>query len=325
MAGCYDGIPASGSRIRRAFKPNPKLIFQLDGQVKESDKGGMNKLPSDRRAQILGMMAEGVSIRAICRLTGVSKNTVAKLLRDAGEAFSAYMDREMRNLNCKRLQLDEIWAFVYAKAKNVPTAKAAPEQAGDIWTWVAIDADTKLVASYYVGNRDAYAANLFVADLAGRLAGRTQVTSDGLRLYVEAVEQAFGADVDFAQLVKLYGDAPEGQKRYSPAECVGCKRAAVAGNLDPAHVSTSYAERQNLSMRMGNRRMTRLTNAFSKKAENYAHAMAVYFMHYNFVRIHQTLRVTPAMAAGVTGRLWESSNLVAVLEEWEQNQGGGSN
>ena len=285
----------------------------------------MNKLPTERRAQILGMMAEGISIRAICRLTGVSKNTVAKLLRDAGEAFSAYQDEHLRNLRCKRLQLDEIWAFVYAKQKNVPTAKAAPEQAGDIWTWVAIDADTKLVASYYVGNRDAYAASIFVSDLAGRLAGRAQITSDGLRLYVEAVEQAFGADVDFAQLVKLYGDAPEGQKRYSPAECVGCKRAAVSGSPDPAHVSTSYAERQNLSMRMGKRRMTRLTNAFSKKAENHAHAMAIYFMHYNFVRIHQTLRVTPAMAAGVTDRLWELSDLVAVLEKWEQNQEGDSN
>jgi IS1 family transposase len=280
----------------------------------------MNKLTRDRRAQILGMMAEGVSIRAICRLTGVSKNTVAKLLGDAGEAFSAYMDRELRGLSCKRLQLDEIWAFIYAKAKNVPTAKAAPEQAGDIWTWVAIDADTKLVASYLVGNRDAATANAFVSDLADRLAGRAQITSDGLRLYVEAVERAFGADVDFAQLVKLYGDAPEGQKRYSPAECVGCKRAAVAGKPDPAHVSTSYAERQNLSMRMGNRRMTRLTNAFSKKAENHAHAMAVYFMHYNFVRIHQTLRVTPAMAAGVTDRLWELGDLVAVVEKWEANQ-----
>jgi IS1 family transposase len=285
----------------------------------------MNKLPTERRAQILGMMAEGISIRAICRLTGVSKNTVAKLLRDAGEAFSAYQDEHLRNLRCKRLQLDEIWAFVYAKAKNVPTAKAAPEQAGYIWTWVAIDADTKLVASCYVGNRDAYAASIFVSDLAGRLAGRAQITSDGLRLYVEAGEQAFGADVDFAQLVKLYGDAPEGQKRYSPAECVGCKRAAVTGSPDPAHVSTSYAERQNLSMRMGNRRMTRLTNAFSKKAESHAHAMAVYFMHYNFVRIHQTLRVTPAMAAGVTDRLWELSDLVAVLEKWEDNHEGDSN
>lgn len=285
----------------------------------------MNKLPSDRRAQILGMMAEGVSIRAICRLTGVSKNTVAKLLRDAGEAFSVYMDRELRNLRCKRLQLDEIWSFVYAKQKNVPAAKAAPEGAGDIWTWVALDADTKLVASYLVGDRNAEAARAFVSDLAGRLAGRAQVTSDGLKLYVDAVEQAFGADVDYAMLVKLYGDAPEGQRRYSPAECVGCRKVSVTGAPAPSHISTSFAERQNLSMRMGNRRMTRLTNAFSKKAESHAHGMAVYFMHYNFVRIHQTLRVTPAMAAGVTGRLWELADMVAVLEEWENNQEAESN
>src|SRR3954453_9799979 len=260
----------------------------------------MNKLLADQRAQILGMMAEGVFIRAICRLTGVSKNTVVKLLRDAGEAFSAYMDREIRGLSCKRLQLDEIWSFVYAKQKNVPTAKAAPEGAGDIWTWVAIDADTKLVPSYLVGDRNGETAKAFVADLASRLAGRAQITTDGLKLYVDAVEEAFGADVDYAMLVKHYGDAPEGQKRYSPAECVGCTRALVTGKPDLAPVATSYAERQNLSMRMGNRRMTRLTNAFSKKAENHAHGMSIYFMHYNFVRIHQTLRVTPAMAAGVT-------------------------
>jgi IS1 family transposase len=285
----------------------------------------MNKLPADRRAHILGMMAEGVSIRAICRLTGVSKNTVAKLLREAGEAFSAYQDRELRHLRCKRLQLDELWSFVYAKAKNVPTAKAAPEAAGDIWTWVAIDANTKLVASYYVGNRDTEAARYFVEDLAGRLAGRAQLTSDGHKPYLEAVEGAFGDDVDYAMLMKLSGEAPEGQKRYSPAICTGAKKAAITGTPDKAHISTSYAERQNLPMRMGTRRLTRLTNAFSKKAENHAHAMSIYFMHYNFVRIHQTLRVTPAMAAGVTDRLWELSGLVAVLEAWENNQEAESN
>jgi transposase-like protein len=285
----------------------------------------MNKLHADRRAQILGMMAEGVSIRAICRLTGVSKNTVVKLLRDAGEAFSAYMDRELRNLRCKRLQLDEIWSFVYAKQKNVPTAKAAPVGAGDIWTWVAIDAETKLIPSYLVGDRNGEAAKAFVADLASRLAGRVQLTTDGLKLYVDAVEDAFGADVDYAMLVKHYGEAPEAEKRYSPAVCTGCTRALVTGKPDLAHVSTSYAERQNLSMRMGNRRMTRLTNAFSKKAENHAHGMSIYFMHYNFVRIHQTLRVTPAMAAGVTSKLWELSDLAAVLESWEDIQEHSSN
>jgi IS1 family transposase len=280
----------------------------------------MNKLPAESRARIIGMMAEGVSIRAICRLTGVSKNTVVKLLRDAGEAFSAYMDRELRNLPCKRLQLDEIWSFVYAKQKNVPTAKAAPEDAGDIWTWVAIDAETKLVPSYLVGDRDSETAKAFVADLAGRLAGRVQITTDGLKLYVDAVEEAFGADVDYAMLVKLYGGSGEGaagtaERKYSPGECVGCTRALVTGKPDPEHVSTSYAERQNLSMRMGNRRMTRLTNAFSKKAEAHAHGMAIYFMHYNFARIHQTLRITPAMAAGVTDRLWELSDIVALIDE----------
>lgn len=278
---------------------------------------GMNKLLRERRAQILCWMAEGASIRSICRPTGVSKNTVVNLLRDAGEAFSAYMDHELRGLSCKRLQLDEIWAFVYAKAKNVPTVKAAPEQAGDIWTWVAIDADTRLVASYLVGDRNAATANAFVSDLTDRLAGRAQITSDGLRLYVEAVEQAFGADVDYAQIAKLYGDAPEGQKRYSPAVCTGARKHAITGRPDTAHVSTSYAERQNLSKRMGNRWMTRLTNRFSKKAENHAHAMAVYFKHHNLVRIGQTLRVTPAMAAGVMGRLWELSDLVVALEQWE--------
>src|SRR3954470_11481944 len=225
------------------------------------------------------------------------------------------MDREMRNLRCKRLQLDEIWSFVYAKQKNVPTAKAAPEGAGDIWTWVAIDAETKLVPSYLVGSRDGEAAKAFVVDQAFRLAGRVQITTDGLNLYVDAVEEAFGADVDYAMLVKHYGEAPEAEKRYSPAVCTGCTRALVTGKPDLALVSTSFAERQNLSMRMGNRRMTRLTNAFSKKAEAHAHGMSIYFMHYNFVRIHQTLRVTPAMAAGVTDRLWDLSDLVNVIQD----------
>lgn len=281
----------------------------------------MNKLPADRRAQIIGMMAEGVSIRAICRLSGAAKATVEKLFRDAGEAFSAYMDRELRNLRCRRLQLDEIWSFVYAKQKNVPAAKAAPEGAGDIWTWVAIDAETKLVPSFLVGSRDGEAAREFVADLAGRLAGRVQLTTDGHKPYLEAVEEAFGDDIDYAMLVKIYGDAPEGQKRYSPAECTGCRRRTVTGKPDRDHISTSYAERQNLSMRMGNRRMTRLTNAFSKKAESHAHGMAIYFMHYNFVRIHQTLRVTPAMAAGVTDKLWELGDLVAVIDEMAPEPG----
>ena len=277
----------------------------------------MNKLPPAKRAQALQMMAEGISLRAMTRLTGVSRTTLIKLLEDAGQAFSEYQDRALVNLPCKRIQVDEAWAFCYAKQKNVPTAKAAPEGAGDIWTWVGLCADTKLVASFHVGSRDSEAAMTFMDDLAPRLASRVQLTSDGHRPYLEAVEGAFGAGVDYAMLVKIYGAAPEGQRRYSPAVCTGSRKYKVAGNPDPKHVSTSYVERQNLNIRMGNRRMTRLTNAFSKKSENHAHMMSIYFMHYNFVRIHQTLRITPAMAAGVTSKLWEMSDMVKVLEDWE--------
>ncbi|MDA8051646.1 MAG: IS1 family transposase [Rhodospirillales bacterium] len=284
----------------------------------------MNKLPRDKRAQILGLMVEGMSIRAIGRATGASKNTVVKLLEDAGEAFSDYQDRTLRGLTCKRIQVDEIWAFVYAKAKNVKTAKAAPDGAGDCWTWLAIDADTKLIASFYVGNRDAEAAQHFIGDLALRLANRVQLTSDGHKPYLEAVEQSFGADIDYAMLIKIYGDAP-GAGRYSPGECVGAVQRRVEGHPDPVHVSTSYAERANLTLRMGARRFTRLTNAFSKKVENHAHSVAIHTMHYNFVRIHQTLRITPAMAAGVTAKLWELADMVAVLEQRENNQVKGSN
>ncbi len=276
----------------------------------------MNKLSRDIRAEILGMMVEGVSIRAISRMTGASKNTIVKLLADAGEAFSDYQDRTMRNLTYKRLQVDEIWAFVYAKAKNVETAKAAPEGAGDCWTWMAIDADTKLIPSFYVGSRDAHAAQMFIGDLAGRLANRVQLTSDGHKPYLEAVEQSFGADIDYAMLIKIYGDTP-GQGRYSPGVCTGAVQRRVEGRPDPAHVSTSYAERANLTLRMGSRRFTRLTNAFSKKVENHAHSVAIHTMHYNFVRLHQTLRCTPAMAAGVSKTLWELADMVKVLEAWE--------
>jgi IS1 family transposase len=280
----------------------------------------MNKLPTTKRAQALQMMAEGVSLRATTRLTGISRTTLLKLLEDAGQAFSEYQDRALVNLPCKRIQVDEAWAFCYAKQKNVAKAKAAPEGAGDIWTWVGIDADTKLVASWYVGGRDSQAAMTFMDDLAPRLASRVQLTSDGHKPYLEAIEGAFGGDIDYAQLVKIYGPAPEGQRRYSPAVCTGAIKTRIEGCPDPKHISTSFVERQNLNIRMGNRRMTRLTNAFSKKAENHAHMMAIYFMHYNFVRIHQTLKVTPAMAAGVTPKLWEMSDLVKVLEDWEALQ-----
>ena len=278
----------------------------------------MNKLSRTDRAQIIGLMVEGMSMRAISRTTGASKNTIVKLLKDAGEAFSDYQDRTMRNLTCKRIQVDEIWAFVYAKAKNVGTAKTAPEGAGDCWTWMAIDADTKLIPSFYVGARDAEAAQLFIGDLALRLANRVQLTSDGHKPYLEAVEQSFGADIDYAMLVKHYGDAPGGG-RYSPGVCTGATQVRVEGRPDKAHVSTSYAERANLTLRMGSRRFTRLTNAFSKKAENHAHSVAIHTMHYNFVRIHQTLRCSPAMAAGVSATLWELADMVKVLEDWENS------
>ncbi|MDD4617149.1 MAG: IS1 family transposase [Alphaproteobacteria bacterium] len=273
----------------------------------------MNKLSTQQRAQILGMMVEGMSIRAISRLTGASKNTIAKLLVDAGKACAEYQDGVFRKLSCRRLQVDEIWSFVYAKAKNVPEDKQG--EAGDVWTWTAIDADTKLVPSFYLGDRSGESAKAFISDLASRLATRVQLTSDGLKAYVEAVDDAFGTEIDFAQLVKIYGDTPESMKgKYSPAECTGAKKTPITGNPDGKHISTSFVERQNLNIRMGNRRFTRLTNAFSKKIENHFYALAIYFMHYNFVRIHQTLRVSPAMAAGVSEKLWSLEDVVGMID-----------
>jgi len=240
---------------------------------------------------------------------------------DAGQAAAWYQDRVFRNLTCKRVQVDEIWAFVYAKQKNVPLAKKAPPQAGDVWTWTAIDADTKLIPSWHVGGRDSDEAIIFMDDLASRLANRVQLTSDGHKAYLEAVEGAFGADIDYAMLVKMYGAAPESAKgKYSPAECIGCHKEVIEGDPDPKHVSTSYAERSNLNIRMHTRRFTRLTNAFSKKVENHKYSVALFAMYYNFVRIHKTLRTTPAMAAGVTSRLWEIGDIVDVLEAWEAAQ-----
>ena len=278
----------------------------------------MNKLGTEDRARILHLLCEGNSIRAVTRLTGASKNTVTKLLIDAGKACTAYHDEYVRGLTSKRIQVDEIWSFTYAKQKNVGAAKAAPEHAGDTWTWTAIDADTKLIASYFVGGRDGECAMWFIDDLRARLANRVQLTSHGHRAYLEAGEGAFGADVDYAQLVKLYGSAPEGPtRRYSPAECTGAKKVRVEGNPDPKHVSTSYAERSNLTIRMHMRRFTRLTNAFSKKVENHAYAVALHMMYYNFVRIHQMLRVTPAMAAGVSDKLWEIGDIERLVRDAE--------
>lgn len=290
----------------------------------------MHRLTTAQRAQVLGMMVEGMSIRAITRLTGFSKNTVAKLLADAGEACRTYMDEAMRDLPCNRLQADEIWSFVYAKEKNVPEAKrkkpryatrpaCGDDLVGSVWTWTAIDADTKLIPSFHVGTRDSWCAYEFMTDLASRLRGRVQLTTDGHKAYLGAVHAGFGRDIDYAMLVKLYGDAPEGETRYSPPKCVGARPEVKCGNPDEEHISTSYAERQNLSMRMGVRRFTRLTNAFSKKCANHEHALAIYFMHYNFVRIHQTLRCSPAMAAGVSDRLWSLDDMAALVEAREES------
>jgi IS1 family transposase len=273
----------------------------------------MNKMDRQARSRILHLLYEGNSIRAVTRLTGASKKAVSKLMVDAGQAVAWYQDRVFRNLTCKRIWVDEIWAFVYAKQKNVPLAKKAPDGAGDVWTWTAIDADTKLIPSWHVGGRDSDEAIIFMDDLASRLANRVQLTSDGHKAYLEAVDGAFGSDIDYAMLVKLYGAAPESAKgRYSPAECIGSHKERIEGNPDPQHISTSYAERSNLSVRI-----TRFTNAFSKKVENHKHSVALFAMYYNFVRIHKTLRTTPAMAAGVTSRLWEIGDIADVLEVWE--------
>ena len=276
----------------------------------------MNKLTTDKRAQILNCLVEGNSIRATARLTGAAINTVVKMLCDAGQAFSKYQDGIFRNLSCKRIQCDEIWAFVGAKEKN-----ATPEQKakgwGDVWTWAAIDADTKLIPCWYIGTRDGGAAYHFIHDLASRLANRVQLTTDGHKAYLSAVEDAFGADIDYAMLVKIYGAAPEGgEVRYSPAQCMGAKKAVIMGKPDFAHTSTSFVERQNLTMRMSMRRFTRLTNGFSKKVENHEHSVALHFMHYNFCRIHKTLRVTPAMEAGVVDHVFELSELIEILDRY---------
>ena len=289
-------------------------------QDRSSIMVNMNRLTLERRAQILSCLVEGNSIRATCRMTGAAKNTVVKLLCDVGAACAEYQDKTLRNLSCKRVQVDEIWSFCYAKQRNLPPELKGVPGYGDVWTWVALCADTKLAVSWLVGGRDAEYANVFIDDVAQRLGNRVQLTSDGHGAYLDAVKGAFGSDVDFATLIKMYGPAPEAQRRYSPPVCVGARKDRVIGKPDPKHVSTSYVERQNLTMRMSMRRFTRLTNAFSKKIENLAHAVSLHFMHYNFVRIHQSLRVTPAMAAGVTDRLWELADIVRIVDEWELRQ-----
>lgn len=279
---------------------------------------GMNKLAPAKRVQVLNMLVEGSSMRATARVADVSINTVSKLLVDAGKACAAFHDEAVRGVKAKRVQCDEIWSFTYAKAKNVPTAKAAPEEAGDTWTWTALDSDSKLIVSYLVGGRDAEYANAFMHDVAERLDGRVQLTTDGHKAYLEAVDGAFGDDVDYGQLVKLYGE-PTGERgherKYSPSVCTGARKMAVTGRPDKAHISTSHVERQNLTMRMHMRRFTRLTNAFSKKFENHMHMVALYTVWYNFVRQHKTLRTSPAIAANITGRMWEMEDIVALIDE----------
>jgi IS1 family transposase len=276
----------------------------------------MNRLSTADRVRVIAALVEGNSIRATVRMTGVAKNTVVKLLADLGTACAAYHDEHVRGLSTERIQCDEIWSFVYAKNKNVPAEMRSQFGVGDVWTWTAIDADSKLVASYMIGERDAGAAREFMNDVASRMANRVQVTTDGHSSYVYAVGDAFKWDVDYTMLVKIYGPDRSGNVgRYSPPVCIGTKTHPICGSPDPEHVSTSFVERQNLTMRMGMRRFTRLTNAFSKKVENHYHAISLHFMHYNFCRKHQTIKQTPAQAAGLTDHAWSIEELVSLLEQ----------
>lgn len=275
----------------------------------------MNKLDTAKRAQVIGCLVEGNSIRATVRITGAAKNTVVKLLAEVGKACADYQDKVFHDLPCTKIQCDEIWAFCYAKEKNVPADHKGEWGYGDVYTWTAIDADTKLIPSYFVGRRDAQCAHAFMTDLASRLKHRVQLTTDGHKPYLQAVDDAFGGDIDYAMLVKTYGNpqSTTDQRRYSPAECTGTEKLQICGKPDKKEISTSYVERQNLTMRMSMRRFTRLTNGFSKKIENLVAAVALHFMHYNFCRIHKTLRVTPAMEAGLTDHVWRLEEIIALI------------
>jgi len=279
----------------------------------------MNKLSIDRKSQIIKVLCEGNSIRSTARITDTAINTVVKLLKEVGAACLDYQDKVMHNIPSKKLQCDEIWSFVYAKAKNVPEQHSGKFGYGDVWTFTAIDADTKLVPCWLVGQRTAESAREFISDLKARLTNRVQLTTDGHKMYLEAIEKAFGADIDYAMLVKLYGQEPEAERRYSPAKCIGADKQIIQGKPDTESISTSYVERQNLSMRMGMRRFTRLTNAFSKKLENHEYALALYFMHYNFARPHKTLAnpypTTPAMASGLTNHIWTIEEIVSLVSK----------
>jgi IS1 family transposase len=277
----------------------------------------MNQLDSAKRATVIAALVEGNSIRSVVRMTGVAKGTVTRILVEAGAACAEFQDEMLRDLPCRRLQCDEIWSFCYAKDKNVPATKKGDFGVGSVWTWTAIDADTKLIASWMVGSRDANAASAFMGDLSSRLRYRVQLTTDGHKPYLEAVEDAFGGNIDYAMLIKIYGDANTDEKRYSPAECTGIKIQPVVGNPNPKHISTSYVERQNLTMRMHMRRFTRLTNGFSKKVENHIAAISLHFMYYNFVKNHLTIRMTPAMAAGVTKQPMTIMDIVRLMESRE--------
>lgn len=280
---------------------------------------GMNKLPVEKRVQILSLLVEGSSLRSISRVCGVSINTVTKLLVDAGMACATFHDEMVRNVAAKRVQCDEIWSFCYAKDKNVRGAKKAPDGAGNIWTWTALDSDSKLMVTWWAGDRSSSTGVVFLRDLQSRLSNRIQLTTDGHGAYLEAAAHTFGDDVDFAQLIKIYKETPHAPGRYSPAECTGTKTKIITGNPDEAHISTSYAERQNLTMRMSMRRFTRLTNAFSKKFENHCHSLALYFVWYNWMRKHKTHGKTPAMAAGLTDKPMLMADLVEILDNREQH------
>ena len=276
----------------------------------------MNKLPLEKRVQILSMLCEGSSMRSIGRVADVSFNTVAKLLHDAGLACATYHDETVRNVTAERVQCDEIWSFCYAKEKNVPRDFKGKFGYGDVWTWTALDADTKLIPSWMIGDRSANTATIFIQDLASRLSNRVQLTTDGHKAYLNAIEEAFtGTPIDYAMLTKIYREPPDGtQKRYSPGVCCGVRMDEIKGYPDANHISTSFVERQNLTMRMSMRRFTRLTNGFSKKVQNLEYAVALHFMHYNFARVHKSLRVTPAMEAGVSDHVWEIEEIVTLID-----------